>query len=115
MDEVDLAQVGLGGVPGEAGAVLDGGAQVGVALDAESGQEADAGAGGFGEGVGGVGADRGDGGVRGVPFPLGCGGGCWLGRVVARGTAGALLWVQGVRWGGKPVQRGSASRWQTSL
>jgi hypothetical protein len=52
MDEVDLAQVGLLGVAGDAGAVLHGGPGVGIALDAETGEEADALIGGFGEGVG---------------------------------------------------------------
>lgn len=43
VDDVDLAEVWLGGVSGDAGAVLDGLTQVGVAFDAEACEQADGG------------------------------------------------------------------------
>ena len=42
VDEVDLAEVGRGGVFAHAAAVLDGDAEVGVAFYAQGGEEADA-------------------------------------------------------------------------
>ena len=63
-EEMDLGEVGRGGIAADQIAMADGGAAVGVTFNAEAGEEMDGGLGELGEGVRGVEVDGGDGGWR---------------------------------------------------
>ena len=91
-EEVDLSAVGGGGVAADEEAVADGGAAVGVALDAEAREEVNGGLGELGEGVGGVQVDGED--VRHGDRVVRCG---WVvpGLVALRRASGSRQMQEG--------------------